>query len=290
MLQIVPRLGTSSLFCRVWSCSYSEPPASVSTLHTVIQMMKKYRKQCILRHHEINDRAYETIDFISSVRYISSYRPALVIIGKNVFMYILYSIYSNSQKFGHTSHSCVQTFDWYCIGRYIDILFFLPNIGIRRALIYIPWFPLPFLQNKIQALCTTEWQKAVWSWHGYSSASRANGVRAELDASAERVHVNRILGARETEETAVPQGERDIFSCSLLYTTANAACYFRNKLTGEREVRSQTRGAQPYQNLTLHLFTISARPITCARVRQIGSLRRTIKKRPSEWSFYSLFL
>ncbi len=55
---VVPRLGTSSLFCRVGSCSYSEPPASVSTLHAVIQMMKKYyRKQCILRHHEINDRA-----------------------------------------------------------------------------------------------------------------------------------------------------------------------------------------------------------------------------------------
>ncbi len=54
---VVPRLGMSSLFCRVGSCSYSEPPASVSTLHAVIQMMKKYRKQCILRHHEINDRA-----------------------------------------------------------------------------------------------------------------------------------------------------------------------------------------------------------------------------------------
>ncbi len=33
----------------------------------------------------------------------------------SVYIYILYSIYSTSQKFGDTSHSCVQTFDWYCI-------------------------------------------------------------------------------------------------------------------------------------------------------------------------------
>ncbi len=41
-------------------------------------MKRYYCKQCILRHHKINDRTlYETIDFISSIRYISSYRTAL---------------------------------------------------------------------------------------------------------------------------------------------------------------------------------------------------------------------
>ncbi len=62
---VVPRLGTSSSFCPGWSCSYSEPPASVSPSRPVVACKdrshpndEKYeRKQCILRHHEINDRA-----------------------------------------------------------------------------------------------------------------------------------------------------------------------------------------------------------------------------------------
>ncbi len=57
--------------CPFYRCSPSfssgcSPPGSVSPSRpiAVIQMMKKYRKQCIFRHHEINDRTYETIDFL----------------------------------------------------------------------------------------------------------------------------------------------------------------------------------------------------------------------------------
>ncbi len=64
---VVPRLGTSSWFCPGWSFCLSFTPRGGRHIKiAVTQMMKRYYcKQCILRHHEINDRTwYETIDFL----------------------------------------------------------------------------------------------------------------------------------------------------------------------------------------------------------------------------------
>ncbi len=64
---VVPRLGTSSWFCPGWSLCLPFTLRSGRRIKiAVTQMMKRYYcKQCILRHHEINDRTwYETIDFL----------------------------------------------------------------------------------------------------------------------------------------------------------------------------------------------------------------------------------
>ncbi len=64
---VVPRLGTSSSLCPCWSfCVPFTPCGGRRIKIAVTQMMKRYyRKLCILRHHEINDRTlYEMIDFL----------------------------------------------------------------------------------------------------------------------------------------------------------------------------------------------------------------------------------
>ncbi len=54
-------------------------------------MKRYYRKQCILRHHEINDRTYETIDFL--------FRPSDI-------QYIIIS-HSPRMNYSFNVHSCV---------------------------------------------------------------------------------------------------------------------------------------------------------------------------------------
>ncbi len=52
---VVPRLGTSSWFCPGWSfCLPFTSRGGRRIKIAVTQMMKS--KQCILRHHEINDK------------------------------------------------------------------------------------------------------------------------------------------------------------------------------------------------------------------------------------------
>ncbi len=67
---VVPRLGTCSSFCPLWSFStwfcLSFTPPWWRVKIAITQIMKRYyRKQCILWHHEINDRTlYEMIEFL----------------------------------------------------------------------------------------------------------------------------------------------------------------------------------------------------------------------------------
>ncbi len=67
-------LSFSNELLVLWSFCLSFTPRGERRIKiAVTQIMKRYyRKQCILRHHDINN-----ILFISSIRYISSYRTAL---------------------------------------------------------------------------------------------------------------------------------------------------------------------------------------------------------------------
>ncbi len=61
---VVCHLGTSCLFSTCFCLPFTLRGGRRVKI-AVTQMMKSYyRKQCILRHHDINDRTYETIDFL----------------------------------------------------------------------------------------------------------------------------------------------------------------------------------------------------------------------------------
>ncbi len=61
---VVPRLGTSWSFSTCFCLSFT-PRGGWHVKIAVAHIMKRYyRKQCILWHHDINDRTYETIDFL----------------------------------------------------------------------------------------------------------------------------------------------------------------------------------------------------------------------------------